>query len=82
MWAYMYTRTVCKVRCFTLLLRVGNFWRCDDGLFFEVPPLASDALLTTLHSLLENVLQTVDRFEIYCLGAPVSLLEKPRNSMG
>jgi hypothetical protein len=24
--------------------------------FFEVPPLASDALLTTLHPLLENVL--------------------------
>jgi hypothetical protein len=23
-------------------------WRCGDGLFFEVPPLASDALLTTL----------------------------------
>jgi hypothetical protein len=34
-------------------------WRCGDGLFFEVPPLASDAILTTLHSLLENVLQTV-----------------------
>jgi hypothetical protein len=29
------------------------------SLFFEVPPLASDALLTTLHPLLENVLQTV-----------------------
>jgi hypothetical protein len=36
-------------------------WRCDDGLFFEVPPLASDALLTTLHPLLEKVLQTVFR---------------------
>jgi hypothetical protein len=34
-------------------------WRCSDGLIFEVPPLASDALLTTLHPLLENVLQTV-----------------------
>jgi hypothetical protein len=33
-------------------------WRCGDGLFFEVPSLASDALLTTLHPLLENVLQT------------------------
>jgi hypothetical protein len=32
-------------------------------------PLASDALLTTLHSLLENVLQTVDHFEISCLGS-------------
>jgi hypothetical protein len=29
--------------------------------FFEVPPLASDELLTTLHPLLENVLQTVCR---------------------
>jgi hypothetical protein len=34
-------------------------WRCGDGLFFEVPLLASNALLTTLHPLLENVLQTV-----------------------
>jgi hypothetical protein len=32
---------------------------CDAGFFFEVPPLASDALLTTLHPLSENVLQTV-----------------------
>jgi hypothetical protein len=30
-------------------------------LFFEVPPLASDALLTTLHPLLENFLPTVCR---------------------
>jgi hypothetical protein len=36
----------------------------------------------TLHSLLENVLQTVDHFEISCLGAPFSWLEKPRNRMG
>jgi hypothetical protein len=36
-------------------------WRCGDGLFFEVPPLVSDSLLTTLHPLLENVLQTVFR---------------------
>jgi hypothetical protein len=42
-------------------------WRYGDGLFFEVSPLASDALLTTLHPLLENVLQTVDHFEISCL---------------
>jgi hypothetical protein len=57
-------------------------WRCGDGLFFEVPPLESDAFLTTLHPLLENVLQTVDHFEISCLGAPFSWLEKPRNRMG
>jgi hypothetical protein len=50
---------------------------------FEVPPLASDALLTTLHPRLENVLlQTVDHFEISCLAAPLSRLEKPRNRMG
>jgi hypothetical protein len=65
-----YTRAVCKVRGLTLLLRVGYLWRCGDGLFFEVPPLASDALLTTLHPLLENVLQTVNHFEISCLEAP------------
>jgi hypothetical protein len=33
------------------------------SLFFEVPPLASNALLTTLHPLLKNVLQTVDHFK-------------------
>jgi hypothetical protein len=52
-------------------------WRCGDGLFFEVPPLASDALLTMLHPFLENVLKTVDDFEISCVGAPFSWLEKP-----
>jgi hypothetical protein len=76
------TRAVCKVRGLILLLRVGTLWRCGDGLFFEVPPLASDALLTTLHPLLENVLQIVDHFEISCLEAPFSWLEKPRNRMG
>jgi hypothetical protein len=49
--------------------------------FFDVPSLASDALLTTLHPLLENVLQTVDHFDISCLGAPFSWLEKS-NCMG
>jgi hypothetical protein len=54
------TTAVWKVRGLTLF-RVGTWWRCGDGLFFEVPPLTSDALLTTLHPLLENVLQTVCR---------------------
>jgi hypothetical protein len=62
--ASLYTRALCEVRGLTLLLRVGTLWRCGDGLFFEVPPLESDALLTTLHPLLENVLQTVVHFEI------------------
>jgi hypothetical protein len=77
-----FTRDVCKVRELTLLFRVGTLWRGGDGLFFEVPSLASDALITTLHPLLENVLQTVNHFEISCLGAPFSWLEKTRNRMG
>jgi hypothetical protein len=52
--SYLDTMAVCEVRRLTLLLRVGTFWRCGDGLFVEVPPLASDALLTTLHPLLEK----------------------------
>jgi hypothetical protein len=44
--------------------------------------LAIDALLTTLHPLLENVLQTVDHFEISCLGVPFSWLEKAQKSHG
>jgi hypothetical protein len=44
--------------------------------------LASDALLTKLHPLFENVLQTVDHFEISCLVAPFSWFEKPKNRMG
>jgi hypothetical protein len=78
----LYTRAVCKVCGHILLRRVGTLWRCGDGLFFEVPPLASDALLTTLHPLLESVLQIVDHLEISFLGAPFSWLEKPRNRMG
>jgi hypothetical protein len=83
-----YMRAFCKVRGLISLFRVGTLWRCGDGLFFKVRPLVSDALLTTLHSLLGNVLQNVFRklredsgaggFE---LGAPFSRLEKPRNRM-
>jgi hypothetical protein len=75
-------RTMHGVRGLTLLLCTGTLWRCSDGLFFEVPSLASDALLTMLHPLLKNVLQTIDHFEISYLGAPFSWLEKPRNCMG
>jgi hypothetical protein len=53
------TRAVCKVRGLTLLLPVGTLWKYGDGFFFEVPPLASDALLTTLHPLLENGITVV-----------------------
>jgi hypothetical protein len=40
-------KAVWKFRGLAVLLRVRTLWRCGDGLFFEVPPLASDALLTT-----------------------------------
>jgi hypothetical protein len=73
---------VSEVHGLTLLLPVRTLWRCGDDLFFEVPPLASDALLTMLHQLLKNVLQIVDHFKISCLGAPFSQMEKPRNHMG
>jgi hypothetical protein len=63
----------------THLIRVGTLWRRGDRPFFKVPPLASDALLLTLHPFLENVLQTVDHFEISCLEASFSWLEKLRN---
>jgi hypothetical protein len=75
------TRAVCKVHGLTLLLCIGTLWRCGDGLFFKVPPLESDALLTVLHPLLKNVLQTVDHFKISCLIGSFSWLEKPRNHM-
>jgi hypothetical protein len=52
-------RVVLKFRGLTLLLRFGTLWKCGDGLFFEVPPFASDAVLTTLHPLLEDLVHTV-----------------------
>jgi hypothetical protein len=44
--------------------------------------LASDALLTTLHPLFENVLQTVDHFEISFFGAPFSWFKSPEIAWG
>jgi hypothetical protein len=79
--AHTHMRAICEVRGLTLLLRVWTMWRCGDGLFFEVPPLTSDALLKTPHPLFENALQTVNRVETSCLGALFSWLEKPRNDM-
>jgi hypothetical protein len=57
-------------------------WRCDDDLFFEVPPSASDALLTTLHPLFENVLQTVChnlQEDSGTGGFDLFMIEKPRH---
>jgi hypothetical protein len=74
-------RAVCKVHRLTLLFWVGTLWRCSDGLFFAVPSLASDALMT-LHPLLKNVLQTFDHLEIACRRAPFSWLGNTRNHVG
>jgi hypothetical protein len=59
--AAKFAMAVCKVRGLTLLLQVRTLRGCGDGLLFEVPPLARDALLTTFHPLLENVPQMVCR---------------------
>jgi hypothetical protein len=74
--------TFCKVRELILLHRVGTLWRCGDGLLFEVPPLASDALLTTLHLLLENVLQTIDHFEISSSELYFHYWKSPKTARG
>jgi hypothetical protein len=74
------TRAFSKVRGLTLLPQLGTLQRCGDSLLYEVPHLASDALLTTLHPLVENVLQAVNHFEISCLGAPFSWLKKAQKS--
>jgi hypothetical protein len=59
-----------------------TLWRCGDGLFFEVPPLASDALFTTLYPLLENVLQTVDHFENFLPRTSLFIVGKAQISHG
>jgi len=59
---------------------------CGDSLFFKVPPLASDALLTILHPLLKNMLQTVFcKLQEDSVAGGFDLLiwlEKPRNHIG
>jgi hypothetical protein len=81
MWRWKCMTVVCKVCGLTLLLWVRTSWMWSDSVFFEVPPLASDALLTTFHPLLKNMLQTIGHFEISCLRASFSWLEKTRNHM-
>jgi len=50
--------------------------------FFEVPPLASNALLTMLHPLLENVLQTVDNSKLLALELPFHGWKSPEITWG
>jgi hypothetical protein len=57
-------------------------WRCGDGLFFEAPILASDALLTTLHPLLENVLQTVVALKFLASELPFHGWKSPEIAWG
>jgi hypothetical protein len=53
-------------------------WR---SFFSKYLPWQAMHFLTTLHPLLQNVLQTVNRFEISSIGAPFSWLEKPRSGL-
>jgi hypothetical protein len=78
----IYTRAVCRVRGLALLLRIGTLGRCGDGLFFEAPPLESDALLTKLHPLLENVLQTVDHSKFLASELPFHGRRSPEIKWG
>jgi hypothetical protein len=57
--------------------------RCGDGLFFEVPPLASSIHLskTCCRPFAASFRRIVEQ-AVSCLGAPFSWLEKPRNRMG
>jgi hypothetical protein len=81
MCTFKYTRVVCKARGMKLLSEPEL---CAGAVTVssEVPLLSSDALFTTLHPLLENVLCTVHHFETSCFGARFSWLEKLRNRMG
>jgi hypothetical protein len=76
------TRVIYTVRGLTILLPVGTLWRCGDGLFFEVPPLESDTLLTTLHPFLENVLQTVISSKFLALELPFHGWKSPEIACG
>jgi hypothetical protein len=55
---------------------------CGNSPFFEVTPLASDALLTTLHPLLENVLQIVCRKVQEELRSSLFIVGKAQKSRG
>jgi hypothetical protein len=65
-----------------LITRSRNFVEVRWRSLLLSTSLGNDALFTTLHPLLEIVLQTVDQFEISCLGAPFSWLEKAQKSHG
>jgi hypothetical protein len=65
----------------THIILSRNFVEVRWRSLFRSTSLGKRCTLTTLHPLLENVLQTVDHFEIPCLGAPFSWFEKPRNHM-
>jgi hypothetical protein len=71
------------IRCFsTIEITRGPFENFVDSPYCSETELCGGAVTVsfskyTLHPLLENVLQTVDHFEISYLGAPSSWLENP-----
>jgi hypothetical protein len=50
--------------------------------FVEMPSLSRDTLLTTLHPVLENVLQTVDHFEIFLPRSSLFMVGKAQKLHG
>jgi hypothetical protein len=76
-----YTRAVCKVRGLTFLLRAGTSWRCGDGPFFEVPPLAKR--FTSYNAPPTFRKRAVDRWLLrnFLPRSSFTWLEKPRNRM-
>jgi len=75
-------RVICKVCRLTLLLQVRTLWRCGDDLFFEVPPLTNDTLLTTLHPLLENVCRPLITSKVLASELPLHGLKSPEIAWG
>jgi hypothetical protein len=56
-----------------------KFVECGDGLSFKVPPLASDALLTTLHALLESFRRIVEQAVLGPLTFQTALVVAPQS---
>jgi hypothetical protein len=78
----IFTRTVYKVCGLTLLLSVGTLWRCSDGLFFEVPPLASDALLTMLPHFLKTCCGPLTTLKFLVSELPFHGWKSPEIALG
>jgi uncharacterized membrane protein len=76
----LYTKAACRVHGITLLPRVGTLWSAVTVSFSKYLPWQAMHFLTTPHPLLENVLQTVDHFEISCFWSSLFMAGKAQKS--